>query len=94
RHGIAQRERDGCIEIHAKREQDILSLQVKDNGPGYAFDKSSVNSNGNGLGLINIRERLKKLYGDRQRFEMSDTTEGGVSVTLTIPFVESEPHTE
>ena len=90
RHGIAQREADGRIEIRARRVDDRLCLQVRDNGPGMRLAGSN-DQNGNGLGLLNTQARLRKLYGDRQRFEAADAAEGGLLVTLEIPFV---PHGE
>lgn len=83
RHGIAQLETKGSLEIRAWRKAETLCLQVRDNGPGL------VNGNQNGVGLRNTQARLQKLYGARQRFEMRNVPAGGVEVTLQIPFVES-----
>jgi two-component system LytT family sensor kinase len=75
RHGIAQRESDGCVEIRARRLDAMLCLQVSDNGPGIHAHNSAEDQNGNGLGVLNTQARLQKLYGERQRFEMSNLPE-------------------
>ena len=38
------------------------------------------------MGLSNTRSRLQKLYGEHQRFEMKNGNNGGVVVSLSIPF--------
>jgi sensor histidine kinase YesM len=42
-----------------------------------------------GVGLANTRARLRTLYGEAHRFELSNRAEGGLRARLTIPF-----HTE
>lgn len=85
RHGIAPRTSHGHIEIEARRYNGILHVQVTDNGPGLP-------SNGNtgsifkGVGLSNTKARLQQLYGAEHRLDLSNTTRGGLSVILEIPF--------
>jgi sensor histidine kinase YesM len=82
RHGIEPRARPGRIELHARRQDDSLSLAVCDNGKGIPASKP----NREGVGLSNTRARLRELYGDAHRFELGGQTEGGLRVELTIPF--------
>jgi two-component system LytT family sensor kinase len=85
RHGIVARIAPGEIAIRARRFGDQLELQVKDNGPGLGrADGVRLKE---GLGLANTRARLEQLYRDAYRFDMSDAPEGGLQVTLEIPFV-------
>jgi len=81
RHGIASRTSPGCVIVSSKRENDMLVLEVKDDGPGInpkGFSK-------NGLGISSTRERLEKLYGAAQRFELNNLDGGGLSVKLVFP---------
>ena len=58
---------------------------MKDNGPGLGrTDGVRLKE---GLGLGNTRARLEQLYRAAYRFDMSDALEGGLQVTLEIPFV-------
>ena len=84
KHGIAQRAAPGRIEILAKRNNGKLQVEVKDDGPGIG----DMTRDGfkEGLGLTNTRARLTQLYGPAHRLEMTDGVEGGVIVTLEIPF--------
>jgi len=88
-HGIVARATAGRIEIHARRNNGTLCLQVKDNGPGLASSLESSSKLRGGVGLSNTRARLEHLYGAAHRFEMSDATGGGLQVTLEIPFEKS-----
>jgi sensor histidine kinase YesM len=86
RHGIADRETGGVIDIRAEHQNGMLHLKVRDNGPGLNI------SNGNfieGVGLSNTRSRLEYLYGAGGRFEVCNAEEGGLIVAAAIPF-----HTE
>ena len=68
----------------AARDERVLSLTVRDDGPGLST--AAKVGNGNGLGLANTRARLEQLYGDKQRFSVSDHPDGGVVVEIVIPF--------
>jgi sensor histidine kinase YesM len=86
RHGIADREIGGVIDIRAERQNDMLHLQVRDNGPGLNISRGNLTE---GVGLSNTRSRLEYLYGSCSRFEVCDAEEGGLIVTAAFPF-----HTE
>lgn len=81
RHGIEPQVRRGLITIRSTRDGDSLVLSVTDNGGGMppgGFKRE-------GIGVANSRARLLELYGDAQRFEMTNQPEGGLCVRLTFP---------
>jgi two-component system, LytTR family, sensor kinase len=86
RHGIADRETGGVIDISAERQNGMLRLQVRDNGPGLNVSRGNLTE---GVGLSNTRSRLEYLYGSCSRFEVCEAEEGGLIVTAAFPF-----HTE
>jgi two-component system LytT family sensor kinase len=86
RHGIAQSETGGVIEIRAERRNGTVHLQVRDNGPGL---KPAAGNFNEGVGLSNSRSRLEYLYGSASRFEVRNAEDGGVIVAAALPF-----HTE
>lgn len=86
RHGIAPRSTPGLIEIDAERRNSTLRIQVRDNGPGLPNHRTSENMFKKGLGLANTEKRLEQLYGAAHLFDLSDHPEGGLVVTLEIPF--------
>lgn len=86
RHGIARRAGAGVIAIRAHREGNKLQLEVQDNGPGLVTKQEPEK----GIGLRNTRSRLAQLYGDQYHFEIGNAAEGGVLVTVVIPFRDRE----
>jgi sensor histidine kinase YesM len=86
RHGIAPRSTQGLIEIEAKQRNGTLRIQVRDNGPGLSEHRTSENVFKKGLGLANTETRLEQLYGPAHSFTLSNNPDGGLIVTLEIPF--------
>jgi two-component system, LytTR family, sensor kinase len=86
RHGIAPRSTQGLIEIEAKQRNGTLRIQVRDNGPGLSLHRTSENLFKKGLGLANTETRLEQMYGSAHRFNLSNNPDGGLIVTLEIPF--------
>src|SRR5947209_4073164 len=84
RHGIAPRAAAGTIEIRAERQNGMIELQVSDDGAGLGG--ASVEGLMKGIGLSNTQARLEQLYGARASFELRERDEGGLTVTIAIPF--------
>lgn len=82
KHAVAPLATAGTITIETRRENGFVRLTVGDDGAGFDFSSK----NANGIGLKNTRERLEKLYGDEQRFEIASKEGSGLRVTMTIPF--------
>ncbi len=83
RHGIAMLSSAGKIEISSARQDGMLELLVRDDGPGLPDGGAAFKE---GIGLTNTRARLEQLYGVEHRFEIGNATGGGWLVTLVIPF--------
>src|SRR5437868_12752923 len=81
-HAVAPRTAQSHIDIKAQRLDGLLRLEVKDNGPGIARDLLELR----GVGLNNVRARLNQVYGSDFRFELTNGAEGGLTVTMEIPF--------
>ena len=84
KHGIAPRSSGGRIDINTARNNGHLEISVTDDGLGVPF--GDLENLSEGVGLSNTRRRLKHLYGDRHKLDLKNRDEGGVGVTLEIPF--------
>lgn len=84
KHGIELKK--GAVEIIVSAHRDSteqgerLIISVADNGLGFGQAAS-----GTGIGLSNIRERLKQLYGDQASLQLSMRETGGVNAALHLP---------
>ncbi len=85
RYAVAPRSAPGRIHIRARRDESRLLLTVEDNGPGLPPGWQEPAKSG--PGLANTRVRLEQLYGSDQSLALSNLPEGGLQVTLTMPFV-------
>jgi LytS/YehU family sensor histidine kinase len=93
KYAIARMESGGRICISAKKEGDVLRLQVADNGPNTPAEPSRLLHSGKtGLGLLNMRDRLAHLYGARQSFHLSRLEPTGLCVSLKLPFETRTDH--
>ena len=84
RHGIARLISGGEIRMATRNEGDTLQLVVSDNGPG--LDNLDAPHSNTGLGLRATQERLQTLYGNKQTLKIQTSPEGGVEVSVRIPF--------
>jgi LytS/YehU family sensor histidine kinase len=81
RHGLEPDEGGGRVTVKAwTTEKNLLHLVVSDNGKGVAPDQGFEE----GMGLSNVRSRLKELYGADAT--MAIHTKDGFVVEITIPF--------
>ena len=88
KHGISPKAGGGRIDIGATRSNGHLVLSVSDDGVGVSAD--GLKSVRDGVGLSNTRRRLRHLYGEEHRFELSAPKTDGLRVDLEIPYKESE----
>ena len=83
-HAIAPRAMRGHINIEASQLNSSLRLEVRDNGPGITSNRDLRGAEG--VGLTNVRARLKQIYASDFRFELINGNDGGLAVVMEIPF--------
>jgi Histidine kinase len=79
-HGISKCRDGGTISLCAGTAGDRLIVSLRNDAPAAALP-----SNGTGIGLANVRERLCALYGEAQSLERS-RGDGTVTVKVSLPF--------
>jgi glucose-6-phosphate-specific signal transduction histidine kinase len=85
KHGIAKRAAGGTVRVDGARRNGELRLRVYNEGPGLAADWQATNT---GVGIDNLRTRLRILHGDKSRLELRCAEIDGVEAIVTLPFVE------
>ena len=86
KHGVSAQPGAGQVAISAAREDGMLVLRVRDDGPGISDPPRPPVGRGSGLGLANTRERLRQLYGEEQRLDLVNVPEGGLEVSVGLPY--------
>jgi len=82
RHGAAPRAQATHLTISASLANEVLSVEVRDDGVG-APSESIADSRG--TGLRRLRERMRWLYGDGATLTIETSPGAGFSATLRIP---------
>ncbi len=88
RHGIGPKIEGGTITLRSRRQNGRLSVEVIDDGMGFS-DGHRPEISDSGIGIRNVRERLKVLYGQEFSFNIESAPGKGTAVCLEIPEVTS-----
>ncbi|MED5018210.1 sensor histidine kinase [Paenibacillus chibensis] len=98
-HGIRSGRTDNMIRIHAYAEDQGVRIDVEDNGKGISREKlAEIQSrlkepgefSSDSLGLKNVAERLRLMYGEPYGLTIDSTPDQGTRVTIRIPFAAEE----
>lgn len=81
KHGLEPKPEGGAIAIAARLQGGRLRVTVADTGLGV--DEKAPQ----GIGLSNIRDRLKRLYGDSAALILAPNAPAGAHITIEIPHV-------
>lgn len=99
-HGIDMKKTDGKITIRAMEANHTLVIKVEDNGRGMTAEDLKKLMSGerrskfSGIGVRNIRERLKLYYGDRGKLEFYSAENHGSNAVICLPISrDSEEYT-
>ena len=82
KHGLECKSEGGTLKIVAEVANGKLRVIVSDDGVGFGV----VPSDGTGLGLPTIRERLKLLHGDQGQLHIAANSPSGVIATIEVPY--------
>jgi two-component system LytT family sensor kinase len=88
KHGLSPKIGGGSVNIRSRLEGQRLTLEVEDDGVGMAASSvadASDASASSGIGMANVMERLKVLYGDSYRMWIDSRPGEGTSTGIEIP---------
>ena len=84
KHGLGQKRGEGRITIRSKRRAGHAILEVIDNGVGLSADEPQPSAD-HGIGLKNVNERLRVVYGANYQLKLTSEPGRGTSVRVEIP---------
>ncbi len=92
KHGITPKMGQGAVQIIVRSSEGEMHIKIKDDGvgiptaimpkvllPGYG--------SGNGVGLSNVHERLKSLFGDDYGLKIVSEVDQGTTIYVRIPLI-------
>ena len=88
KHGLEPKLAGGHIHIRALTVGGDLQVEVSDNGVGFDMHADD------GIGLSNIRERLKMLYGTKAQLIVEAPQDGGSKVSIRLPYSDNADQTQ
>ncbi len=80
KHGLEPRTAGGTVWIRAHRQDGRVQVTVADDGEGF-----QTRTSGTGIGLKNVRERLRLLHGSDAALSVVANFPAGVAATLIVP---------
>lgn len=87
KHGLEPRIQGGTVTVRSSLAGDRVRIEVADDGVGMEPNPASSlrRTDGAGIGIKNVQERLEVLYGGQAQFEMVSNPGRGTLVSIEIP---------
>ena len=85
-HGLSKLGNRGSIEISANSVDEHLRISIRNSGFGLN-PAQSQDSRGSGIGLNNVKTRLRLLFGSEARLEIRELASDLVEVNVEFPLV-------
>jgi two-component system LytT family sensor kinase len=90
KHGLSPKIEGGSITLRSRLIKSRLVVEVEDDGVGMRAAHLLDPSDGpgsTGIGMANVAERLKVLYGDGAKMMIESRETGGTLIRLRLPIL-------
>lgn len=85
KHGVSKRVAGGAVRVAGSCENGTVRLSVSNEGPNAPTEVSAAEP---GVGLTNLRTRLRILHGDASELQLLLAQNGGAEVVVKLPLRE------
>jgi two-component system sensor histidine kinase LytS len=97
KHGILSNEDGGKVEIKIFKKRNMLEVSIADDGAGMLQEQikaifllKDMESQKEGVGLINTNLRLEQIYGPQHRLTIKSDPGKGTLITFNVPKISFE----
>ena len=84
KHGLARKVGPGTIVIRSRRENGRAVIEVEDDGMGFLLERLDAPMS-SGIGLANVRERLRVIYGATYQLTLTSQPGQGTTARIEVP---------
>src|SRR5262249_45206500 len=84
KHGLSRKVGAGAITIRSRRENGRVLVEVEDDGMGFLLERLDQPMS-SGIGLNNVRERLRVIYGATYQLRLTSEPGKGTSAQIEVP---------
>jgi two-component system LytT family sensor kinase len=84
KHGLAPKLEGGQIHLRTRQVDGRLLIEISDNGMGIPTERLA-DVYGGGIGISNVHERLRLLYGDQFKMDIRSQEGQGTQIHIEIP---------
>ena len=89
KHGLSRKVGGGTITIRAERLPHTALVEVRDDGLGMSEERLETAFT-HGIGLSNVSERLRVIYGSRSSLQLLSQIGRGTTVRFEVPDIITE----
>jgi two-component system LytT family sensor kinase len=91
KHGLSSKIEGGSIYLRSRITDVGLIVEVEDDGVGMAAEmQGQSNTEGTGIGMANVAERLKVLYSGAASMTVNSSPGSGTLIRLRLPLLDAE----
>ena len=84
KHGLSRKVGHGLIVIRSRRQHGRVSIEVEDDGMGFLVERLEAPM-ASGIGLANVRERLRVIYGATYQLTLTSEPGRGTTARIEVP---------
>jgi sensor histidine kinase YesM len=89
KHGLSRKVGGGTITLRISRLDGAARVEIRDDGLGMS-DERRETAFSDGIGLSNVSERLRVIYGARSTLQLTSVIGQGTAVAFEIPDIAEE----
>jgi two-component system LytT family sensor kinase len=84
KHGLSRKVGPGLIVIRSRRQHGRVSIEIEDDGMGFVVERLEAPM-ASGIGLANVRERLRVIYGATYQLTLTSEPGRGTTARIEVP---------